>query len=101
MKLHGIKIDLSIISDLNALTDKAFPLYDLQSFFLAAADQAKKCLALYKEAEKKALEGLEAGKNLGDSSIIGLFQKKLNEIQSDIKGLEKNIVDAQAFAKRF
>jgi hypothetical protein len=101
MQLKGMKIELSIIGDLNDLLDKAMPLYDLQSFFLAASDQAKKCLALNKQAEKKALEGLEAGKKLGDSSIIGLFQNKLSDIQSDIKRLEKNIADAQAFAKRF
>ncbi len=101
MQHKGIKVELSLIKEVNGLMDSAMPLYDLQSFFLDAVFQAKKCLSIYKEAEKKALIGLDGAKKLGDSSIIGVFQNKLNEIQGAIKGLEKNIADANAFAKRF
>ena len=101
MKLHGIKVEFALIDDVNKLMDSANALYDLQDYFIKAETQAKKCLALYKEAEKKTIESLNFAKQLGDSAIIGLFQKKLSEIQNSIKGTEKNLADSSAFAKRF
>ena len=80
------KVELALNDDINALLDKAFSLYDVQSELLKAQSKVRKSIDVYKQAQKKAADGLAKAKELGATDFIKLMQDKLDIAKGNIKG---------------
>ncbi len=106
MKVEDIKlafesnIQFSLVDDINSLYAKAFSLYDVQSPLIKAQTVVKSSIPLFNDAVKASEKGLDFAKQLGDSSLISLFQKKITDNKemvaraNKISGLIDNIISA-------
>lgn len=84
MQKRAIKIDLAMIDDINARSQKAFNLYDQQSLLIKAQMEIKKAKSEYENALKLSENGLQKVKELGIDSMSKTFENKVSEAKAGI-----------------